>query len=300
MYGIFSIHRQLAKHNMTLRSANGTRSDCNMGGVAHVAVVPSSINERYRRALVLWLGEDNIRTVEKGYISDRIKPEQEVWTGTFNKLWLFNLTEFDKIIMLDADILIRSNIMHWFNYSTHPTPCAIQARDDMSWNTGAMVIQPDTQVFEQMLSQLGSIQKYENGQVYSRDPLIGGYSDQDFITAFFLNGNNKQAAKQRCVMPSEAAVLTSSLRESKAFDYYNKYRPWVYQTVHFTVKKPWRSSHFFTKKENSTRVKQTHPFICSLLREWNESVRGIEEYYDIIPPLENDYMASCNNTAGTA
>jgi len=74
-----------------------------------------------------------------------------VWKGTFNKLWLFNLTEFDKVIMMDADVLIRTHINHWFDY---PTPCAIQAGDNISWNTGALVIRPDTHVFEQMLSQL--------------------------------------------------------------------------------------------------------------------------------------------------
>ena len=36
-----------------------------------------------------------------------------------------------------------------------------------------------------------------------------------------------------------------------------------------------------------------HPFICEMLREWKQSVHGIEQYYDRIPPLEFDYLAQC-------
>ena len=83
-------------------------------------------------------------------------------------------------------------------------------------------------------------------------------------------------------MPTEAAVLSSSLAGGGNFEYFNKFRPWIYQTVHFTVHKPWRYNH-----------KVSHPFLCTLFREWNESMHGIEEYYDIIEPLENKYLENC-------
>ncbi len=101
-----------------------------------------------------------------------------------------------------------------------------------------------------------------------------------FLTAFFLT---KEATKQRCVMPTENAVLISSLTVSW-FDYYNKFRPWLYQTVHFTTLKPWR----FGSRSNN-------PFICSLLREWKDSIEGMEDYYHLIPPLTNEYLLNCTN-----
>lgn len=270
IYGIYSIHKQLAKHGMISQHSKAG----NTSTVSHVVVVPNNIDKKLRRVLATWLGEANIRTVDKDYILDRINPREKVWTGTFNKLWLFNMTEFEKIIMLDHDILIRTNIMHWFDY---PTPCGILSSDGITWISGAMVIRPDMDVFERMMSQLQSVHVYETDGPH--------FGDQDFLTSFFLN----DTGKQRCVMPTEAAITTSSLRDSKAVGYYSSSYPWLYQTVHFGVKKPWRKSHF----KRGNRTISTPPFICSLLREWNESVVGIEEYYNVIPPLENDYLASC-------
>ena len=195
----------------------------------------------------------------------------------------FNLTEFDKVIMLDADILIRTNIEHWFHY---PTPCAIQAGDDFNWNSGAMVITPDSKTFQQMLSRLPSIKRYDETKVYHSDPMTGGYSDQEFVTAFFLGVQKNANNRKRCVMPTEAAVLSSSLKRA-TFSYVNNFHPWVYETVHFTVDKPWRIG-----------THPSHPFVCSLLREWNETMRGVEKYYDRIPPIGNDYLQNCGgNTA---
>lgn len=281
MYGVFSIHNQLIKYNMSTTpqpSANTFRG----GLVTHVAVVSSKVKEEHRNILASWLGGDNVRIVDTDYILNRLR--KDMWPGVFNKLWFFNLTEFDKVITLDADILIRRNIMHWFDYAT---PCGIQAGNintgnDINWNSGAMVIRPDTKVFNEMLSELPNISRYDNTRVYERDPLHNSYGQQGVITSFFLRKNDPML---RCVMPTEAAVLSSSLDNGGGlFGYYSKYHPYVYQTVHFTVHKPWRDS---TKTQNS--------FICLLLLEWAESVGGIEKYDDKIEPLKYDYGPLCAN-----
>jgi len=279
LYGVYSIHNQLIKYNMT-----NNRIDGGSSGISHVAVVPNDIEEKYYNTLVSWLGKDYVHTVNKGYILNRMKDEQGMWMGTFNKLWLFNLTEYTKVIILDTDILIRSNILHWYDY---PTPCGIQAEDNIAWNSGALVITPNTTIFEQMMHMLPHIQRYERDANYTNDPLNGGYSDQDFISAFF--SHNVEQSKQRCVMPTEAAVLSGSLRNIVFFKYYNEYRPWVYQTVHFTHGKPWREG-----------VQADDPFLCTLFQEWNESMRGIEKYYgddkdNAIEPIQNDYLAKCRD-----
>jgi len=40
-------------------------------------------------------------------------------------------------------------------------------------------------------------------------------------------------------------------------------------------------------------VSTSHPLKCSLLREWNESIGGIEAYYDLIPPITNHFLEQC-------
>eukprot|EP00804_Cyclotella_cryptica_P013151 CCRYP_006964-RA/>CCRYP_006964-RA protein AED:0.27 eAED:-0.46 QI:0/-1/0/1/-1/0/1/0/210 len=200
-----------------------------------------------------------------------------MWAQVFAKLFVFNLTEFEKIILTDTDILLRTNIMHWFDY---PTPCGTQQKGDISWNSGAMVIKPSTELFDQMMKQLPQVRRYDTNKVFAEDPLNAGYSDQDFITAFFIN-HTVQESKKRCVMPSEASILSSVLNDGR-WDYYNKRRPFIYQTVHFTVHKPWRA-----------QTVTNHNFTCLMLREWFASVQGIKKYYDLIPPLTNNATSVC-------
>lgn len=102
IYGVYSIHQQLVKFNMVRQSFNGTNNnDHGNSEIVHVVIVPSDIDQKYRSVLASWLGEENIRIVDKGYILDRLKDEQQMWKGTFNKLWMYNLTEFDKVIMFE-------------------------------------------------------------------------------------------------------------------------------------------------------------------------------------------------------
>ncbi|KAL7541498.1 hypothetical protein ACHAXR_010975 [Thalassiosira sp. AJA248-18] len=265
VYGVYSIHQQIVKHNIS---------------AAHVVIVNQGIQQSFRDAMALWIGDENLRLVNTSHIIDRMsrRGANNVWKGVFNKLWAFNLTEFDKVIMLDADILIRTNIQHWFDY---PTPCAIQSGDDISWNSGAMVITPDSKTFEQMLSRLPGLKRYNERKIYHIDPFTGGHSDQEFVTAFFLGVQKNANNRKRCVMPTEAAVLSSSLKLAE-FSYVNNFHPWVYDTVHFTVDKPWKIG-----------THPSHPFVCSLLREWNETMRGVEKYYALIPPIKNDYLQNC-------
>merc|ERR1712194_888139 len=196
-------------------------------------VVPSTLSHKYLQALRAWLGASNVRAVDTWHLLNRMTTTQKLWAKTFQKLWLHNLTDYDKVIVLDADVLVRTDISHWFEY---PAPCGAQQKDSIAWNSGAMVIAPSTEVFERMMDQLPGLVRYEGSKVFSEDPLIGGYGDQDFQTAFFLT--DKETAKRRCIMPSEASILSSSIGE-EWWDYYDKYRPWLYQTVHFTTLKPW-------------------------------------------------------------
>lgn len=164
--------------------------------------------------------------------------------------------------------------MHWFEL---PTPCGAQQQGDIAWNSGAMVITPSRQIFDQMMDQLPRVKKYNVKRNYSKDedPLNGGKTDQDFITAFFLNRTLDW--KRRCVFPAEASILTSTFLDFDRWNYYNQFRPFLYQTVHFTRYKPWRKIFDVENK-----------MICSMLDEWYDSMKGIEEYYNLIPRLNDN------------
>eukprot|EP00984_Skeletonema_dohrnii_P013681 scaffold5685_cov109-Skeletonema_dohrnii-CCMP3373.AAC.1 len=188
----------------------------------HVVLVPHDMKQSLQDVIALWVGEENRRFVVKDEIVGKVSSKSGIWKGIFNKLWAFNLTEFEK-----------------------------------------------------MLSRLPHLKGYDANRDYDSDPMTSGYGQQAFVTTFFLGGVQKNATddrRKRCVMPTESA-----------------FQPWIYETVHFTVDKPWRRN-----------THPDHPFVCSMLREWNESMQGVEKYYDLVPPIENDYLQNCGNRSSSS
>ena len=212
----------------------------------------------------------------------RSKLNGGLWKGTFHKLFLFNLTEFDKVIVLDQDVLLRTNIEHWFeDYGSTTTttttdagPCAmqaIQANDNIEWNSGVMIITPSTEIFEDMLRVLPKMTAYKkrdepitNNDTVS-DNMNSNYHDQGFLSAYFTHLNNTRRHKM-CTLPTEAAALSSSL-ERDTFQYFVQHRLHIFETIHMTLHKPFRPN-----------TAPRHPIICQLMYEWMESIQGIEQY----------------------
>lgn len=181
--------------------------------------------------------------------------------------------------MMDTDVLVRANLMSWYDY---PAPCGTQQKGESSWNSGALVLEPSTKIFNKMMEQLPYVKRYNPIDNYTTDPRNGGNSDQDFISAFFLKESVKEG-KMRCVMPAEAAILSSAMKDDSSWDYYNKFMPSIYQVIHFSASphKPWKY------------IETSHKFSCTIYLEWFDSVDGIEEFYDRIPPMRGDREEVC-------
>lgn len=263
VYGVYSIKQQMEKFNMTAQ------------GVKLVTVVDTGFPRRFAKEwgiLHQWFHSSDIYQVNKAYIASKIN--DDLWSGTFNKLWLFNLTDYDTVIVLDQDVLIRTSLMHWFDY---PTPCATQAQDQIEWNSGAMVISPDTDVFNAMALTLPKVHKLTPESFASPvDNLNSGYHDQGFLSAFFTT--SRTAAGRMKTLPTEASILSSSLRRPQ-FRYFAERRRHILETIHFTVDKPWRG-----------QTAPNHAAVCDMLREWKASVAGMEAYGLAV---ENDYLRNC-------
>lgn len=130
LWGVYSTHTQLKKLEM-------------MPHVEHIAMVSQDISKKSLALLNEWLGADGIIEFDRDYIINRLTGDETLRQGVFLKLQTFNLTEFDKIILLDNDCFLRQNIMHWFEY---PAPAATGSRGMMEWNSGAMVIEVSSNV----------------------------------------------------------------------------------------------------------------------------------------------------------
>ena len=310
IYGVYSIRNQMKRFNMTHTSDDGSSS------IPFIVVIgddyPTREVEKYE-TLQKWVGTTNIRIVNKSIIGDKIPHHGSgLWKGTFHKLYLFNLTEFDKVIVFDQDILIRKNIEHWFDYMPDEANCtvsAIQATDNIEWNSGAMVITPNTQVFEDMLNVLPTVTAYQrkleekdNGNdneqdtrnlhlvvpTRRRDNMNSEYGDQGFLSAYFTHPTNPYKI---CTLPTQYATLSSSIGnvENSRMQYFVEHRlvssnaPSVddhdttfFETIHLTTIKPWRE-----------KTLPRDLVSCIFMYEWMESIKGIKKYKHVYHSMKN-------------
>lgn len=258
LWGVYSIHHQMEKFNMT-------------PSIDHVALIPNDMSKKSRALLQEWLGKDNVRQVDKTFIRDKVP--QGCWIPVFSKLEFFNLTMYDKLIALDNDIFIRTNIEHWFKY---PAPAATHARGTIEWNSGAMVIKPNSTLYDILLQHLPLTRPFHPSKEYSIDPWNSYDGHQGFLSAFFTSNVTDD---HMFTMSYASSMLSTDLEKRKENFYFWKYRRNMIETLHFTQHKPW-------KKKTDTN----HPAVCSMLREWFESVKDAPR--DKLPKLPN-VMRSC-------
>ena len=94
----------------------------------------------------------------------------------YNKLHLFNLTRWKRIVFLDADTLVLASLDHLFALPCPPAGGMCAAAPDPfppdRFNSGFMVIAPDAELFGRMLEQVPFV-----------DPVDG--SDQGFLQEWY-------------------------------------------------------------------------------------------------------------------
>lgn len=106
--------------------------------------------------------------------------EVPYWNETMFKLHIFSLTEFDKLLYLDADMIIQKNIDHLFACPSLSAVAAGQSQNP-TWtniNSGLLVFEPDLTTYRKLLDALEPTikEKQAKGQ---------GYGDQDVLYQVF-------------------------------------------------------------------------------------------------------------------
>ncbi len=142
------------------------------------------LNSKYELLCVVndRLSEESINTLHRFGIKTKntraIKTNMGIgrWNYTFDKLNIFSLVEYDKIVFLDLDLLILKNIDHLFDWDS------IAAGLDMPWhddefNSGVMVIEPNMDLYNDMIEKL-----YATKYNYTDDQdLLNDYFVKNFI-----------------------------------------------------------------------------------------------------------------------
>ena len=105
------------------------------------------------------------------------------WNNTFFKLRIFGLTQFDKLIYLDSDMIVAANIDYLFD-KPHMSAVAAGRGFNPTWrqlNSGLMVIEPDRQMMDDLLGagtvRLSAWEMEEFDREYTKIDLMGHRAD---------------------------------------------------------------------------------------------------------------------------
>lgn len=111
------------------------------------------------------------------------KEESGHWGNTFDKIHLFGLTKFSKLVYLDSDMIVLKNIDVLFE-KPHLSAVAAGQLEHPDWtrlNSGLMVIEPE----ENLAQKIGNLSSRAVIEVQA----LGGnkIGDQDVINAYYAD-----------------------------------------------------------------------------------------------------------------
>ena len=121
-----------------------------------LSVIVTENVSRYAKYVIKKSGM-NVINREKFLIPNEINARnkgtaEDYWSNTFDKLYVFELTQFEKIVYLDSDMYILKNIDHLFNKEHLSAVIAGKYyKGNENWtklNSGLMVIKPQKNVID--------------------------------------------------------------------------------------------------------------------------------------------------------
>jgi len=190
-------------------------------GIPRVVMVTSDVTSDARKILAAqgWLIREVTEVPCPDNGNDLIF---ERYRRSFTKLRAFDLAEYDKVVFLDADTVVVSNVDDLFQ-----RPAFAAAPDFFMpdrFNSGVMVLEPSRELFQAIVGSIGNLDNYDGG-------------DQGLLNAHF-SGWWTSSAEHRLgpaynmhhfvyqFMTSHEGLRKSFIDEIKI--------------IHYTLQKPWK------------------------------------------------------------
>ncbi|KAL6552597.1 Inositol phosphorylceramide glucuronosyltransferase 1 [Orobanche hederae] len=129
-----------------------------------VALVSDGVSDYAKKLLQLdgWI----VKTISLLENPNQVHPKR-FW-GVYTKLKIFNMTNYKKVVYLDADTIVVKNIEDLFKCQKF---CA-NLKHSERLNSGVMVVEPSEQVFKDMMTKINTMYSYTGG-------------DQGFLNSYF-------------------------------------------------------------------------------------------------------------------
>lgn len=185
-----------------------------------IALCSETVSENAKRILVAdgW----KIRPIK------RVRKGWGFFDEVFSKLHIWNMTEYERIVYLDSDVLVLSNIDHMFDCGTF----CITYRHSDHFNAGVLVVEPSEHVFNDLV-QRSKKMAWNNGD---QSFLNAYFKDVRYVQMFNWSDSTRQQKPMRLPAGLNADTVT-----------YYLHSRWIVpleelKVIHYTlgpVSKPW-------------------------------------------------------------
>jgi lipopolysaccharide biosynthesis glycosyltransferase len=196
------------------------------------------------------------------------------WINTFDKLQVFGLTAFSKIVFLDSDMLVVKNIDHLFekNHLSFAT-ASEQVKGCENWilpNSGMMVLEPEKNLPDKIFNIWPQVQSKKSD-----------FSDQDLIQAYFADIiQNNQNWRVPAIYNCFVFLIDKIVNERKYNLRVGNPNKVTISVLHFAIKdRPWLMSkkeiikfyvsRFFSGKFHEMKANYLYLLQLSRIRRLN-------------------------------
>lgn len=211
--------------------------------------------------------------------------------SVFNKIYMWGLTQFDKIVFLDTDIVVQGNIDDLFDYPGVPFSAAPDLGSGELFNTGVVVYEPSKALMHELLDKVYTLEGYD-------------CTDQGFLNAVFREHWASVPAERR--LPRTYNFMSNPVtsepppRESWEASIADM------RVVHFAGFKPWGNlPDFLDQKSDWFRFLhqlfyRVFPMTVNIPPERWAALAIDQALYDLLPPriqsmgvLQPEIAAEC-------
>lgn len=196
-----------------------------------VALVDETISERHRSALEAagW----KVRTIRR-IRNPRASPDAyNEWN--YSKFWLWTLTEYDRVVFVDADLLVQRPLEPLFGMPE----VSATGNHGTVFNSGVMVVEPCNCTFRLLMDHISDIQSYNGGdQGYLNEVFSWWHrlpSHANYMKHFWEGNTAERSAAKRRVLAADPPVVLA---------------------VHFVGMKPWFCFRDYDCNWNAPELRQ--------------------------------------------
>jgi alpha-N-acetylglucosamine transferase len=177
----------------------------------------------------------------------------------FTKLRAWELVEFERVVLLDADTLVLQNVDDLFERREFAAAPDFFLPD--RFNSGVMVLQPSLDTFRHMLDTLATADSYDGG-------------DQGFLNTFFAHWYAMPIEQRLPVGYNMAHFIYQFLRGHPTLRATLQRETKI---VHYMVQKPWQARATFTGGSEAWwhMYFEAHP---EKAHTWKDKIHAFEDW----------------------